>query len=59
MVTVAACHRFLVEEREDGNAAAAAMERMRRAGAKPISSARVFQELGHTQYGCRGAWERP
>lgn len=46
LVTVAACHRFLREEREDGQDAVAAVERARRTGAQPLSSDHVFRELG-------------
>lgn len=46
VVTLAACDRFLREEREDGEGALAALEEMRRTGARPIPSEQVFRELG-------------
>lgn len=46
VVTVAACYRFLVEEREDGQGACAALEEMRRTGQRPIPYERVRQEAG-------------
>jgi hypothetical protein len=46
VVTLAGCDRFLREEREDGEGALAALEEMRRTGARPIPSEQVFRELG-------------
>lgn len=46
VVTLAACRRFLDEEREDGEAAVAARAGRRRTGAARISSDQVFRELG-------------
>jgi hypothetical protein len=45
-VTVAACQEFLIEEREDGEGAHAAIAEMKRTGAKPVPSGEVFRELG-------------
>lgn len=46
VVTPAACRQFLNEERADGEAAVAALEEMRRTGAKPIPAEQVHRELG-------------
>lgn len=46
MVTVAACRQFLDEEREDGEAALRAAERIRRGEAKLIPYEEVKKRLG-------------
>lgn len=45
-VTLAACHQFLVEEREDGEAAVAVMDKVRRGEMALIPWEKVHRELG-------------
>lgn len=45
-VTLAACHQFLVEEREDGETAVAAMEKVRRGETAVSPWEQVRQQLG-------------
>ena len=46
VVTVAACHQFLAEEREDGEAALEAAERIRRGEERLVSYAEAKKRLG-------------
>lgn len=45
-VTLAACHQFLIEERADGEAAVALMEKVRRGEMALIPWEQVHRELG-------------
>ena len=45
-VTLAACHQFLVEEREDGEAAVTVMEKVHRGEMALIPAEQVYKELG-------------